>query len=108
MTLIMNADFMSRLAWEQMRLRLSAQIRALRESRGWTRSQLAKLAAIQMRDVWRLENGYLKHITIKTLHRLAFAFDVAFDIRFMSLADSLRQIGRPVELPAAFHEGKEV
>lgn len=104
MTLIMNADYMNRLAAERMRLRLSNQVRALRVGRGWTLGEVAKRANVQLRDVWRVESGYLKHITIKTLHRLACAFGVAFDIRFMSLADSLRQIGRPVDVPSSFEQ----
>ncbi len=89
MTLILNAEFMSSLAYEQMRLRLSHQLRQLRVSHGWTRSQLAKRAHISMRDVWRVENGYLKHITIKTLTRLARALDLWLDIRFVSLLDAI-------------------
>lgn len=104
MILILNADFMRRLAWEQMRLRLSHQVRGLRESRGWTQGDLAKRASLALRDVWRLENGHMKHITIKTLTQISHALDVACDIRFVSLMDSLKQIGQPIELPASFQE----
>ncbi len=106
MNLIMNTEFMSRLAWEQMCLRLSAQFRGLRASHGLTWGELAKRAGVQLRDVWRLENGYLKHITTNMLTRLAKVFDVAVDVRFVSLSDSLRQIGQPVDVPETFDQSQ--
>lgn len=101
---ILNVDFMHRLAWEQMCLRLSQQVRGLRGARGWTQSQLAKRAKLSLRDVWRLENGYLKHVTIKMLTMVSHALDVVCNIRFLGLVDSLKEINQPVELPAGFHE----
>lgn len=58
------------------------QLRALRASRKWTQVELGAEAAMPQTVISRIENGNAASLSIKTLLKLASAFDVALVIRF--------------------------
>ncbi len=61
---------------------LSFQIRALRQSRGWSQEELAERVNMAQETVSRLENLSYGKYTLSTLKRLASAYDVALVVRF--------------------------
>jgi len=64
------------------------QIRAMRESRGWTQKQLASLAGMAQGRISLLESPkYESAVTVKTLVKLADAFDVALVVRFAPFSE---------------------
>lgn len=58
------------------------QLRALRASRKWTQAELGSEANMPQTVISRIENGNAASLSIKTLLKLASAFDVALVIRF--------------------------
>lgn len=59
------------------------QIRAMRERRGWTQRELAEHANMAQARISVLENpSYEGAVNVKTLVKLAAAFDVALVVRF--------------------------
>jgi transcriptional regulator with XRE-family HTH domain len=59
------------------------QIRALRESREMTQTELAKAAGMTQNNLSRLESPeYGKH-SVSSLKKIAHAFDVAIEVRFV-------------------------
>jgi len=59
------------------------QLRAIRERRGWTQEKLAEKIGTTQNTISRLENPKTSKPTIKTLLRLANAFDVGLLVRFV-------------------------
>jgi len=58
---------------------LSQKVKALRERRGWSQSDLARATGIPQPTIWRLENGNIEHPKADTLIALADAFKVPID-----------------------------
>jgi transcriptional regulator with XRE-family HTH domain len=58
------------------------QIRAMRESRGWTQAQLAEAAEMAQPRIAVLEDPNYGRL-VNTLKRIASAFDVALIVRFV-------------------------
>jgi transcriptional regulator with XRE-family HTH domain len=58
------------------------QIRALRESRGWTQRDLGERTGMAQERISQLEDPDYGRVTLKTLLRLADAFDVSLAVRF--------------------------
>lgn len=69
--------------------RISTQIYQLRIQRGWTQQQLSELSGIAQERISLLESGDFSSITMKTLKKLASAFDVAISIKFESFAEMI-------------------
>jgi len=68
------------------------QLRALRSQRGWTQSDLAKSAGdIPQSAVARYESEEYGNWSTNTLLKLAKAFDVALEIRFVSWPHFIRE-----------------
>lgn len=66
-----------------LRTSIAAQIKAMRESRGWTQQELAKRMGTTQAQVSMLEKPSPRHPpTINTLLRVAAVFDVALLVRF--------------------------
>lgn len=64
------------------------QIRAMRSRRGWTQKQLAKQAGMTQARISVLENpNYEGAVNVKTLVKLAEAFDVALVVRFAPFSE---------------------
>lgn len=65
------------------------QIRALREQKGreWTQKELGIRAGMAQETISRIEDPNYGKLTLKTLKRLASAFDVALMVRFVSFGE---------------------
>src|SRR6185437_12000514 len=95
---------------ENIRTGLAFQIRALREKHRLSQAQLGEKAGMPQNAVSRLEDPDYGRFTIKTLVRLAAAFDVGLSVKFVSfraLLDSLEDL-RPETLAVpSFREEEE-
>jgi transcriptional regulator with XRE-family HTH domain len=67
----------------QIRISLPMQCRALRESREWTQPQLAEAAGMSQPRISEIERPGERRLNLETLLRLASAFDVALQVRFV-------------------------
>jgi transcriptional regulator with XRE-family HTH domain len=72
--------------------RIAAQIRALRDARGWNYKQLAELINKKVSWVYRLEDPNATPPTIPTLLQVAAAFDIGLDVRFRSFSELLEDV----------------
>jgi transcriptional regulator with XRE-family HTH domain len=66
---------------------LAEQIREMRLRRGWTQADLANASGKVQETISQLENPNYGSYTIKTLQRLAEAFDVALIVRFAPFSE---------------------
>lgn len=71
---------------------LAAQIKLLREQQGLTQSQLAERARMKQERISALENVDYNSWTVKTLRKLAKAFDVGLEVRFVPFSSLIMQI----------------
>jgi len=75
---------------EHLRRSLPAQIRRLREHRGWSQEQLGmKCGGKKQEWISRLESPSYGKFTLGTLLRLANAFDVGLTARFLPFSELL-------------------
>lgn len=58
---------------------LAQKVKALRERRSWSQSDLARVTGIPQPTIWRLENGSIEHPKADTLVSLANTFKVPID-----------------------------
>lgn len=63
------------------------QIYALREQRKWTQKELGTYTGMAQETISRLEDPNYSKLTLKTLKRLASAFDVALMVRFVPFSE---------------------
>lgn len=68
------------------RLTLALQCRMMRAQRGWTRRELASRAGLTLGTICRVEFGLFMG-NLKTLTKIASAFDVALVARFGAWSD---------------------
>lgn len=68
---------------------LAAQIRALREMRGLTQAELAELAGMKQERICTLENVEYDAWTVKTLRKLAEAFDTGLQVSFVPFSQAI-------------------
>lgn len=68
---------------EHVKTSLPFQIRALREQRGWSQSDLGEKTGMRQNAISRLEKPDYGSLSVNTLIRLASAFDVALLIKFV-------------------------
>lgn len=71
---------------------LAEQIREMRDDRGWTQSELAQASNKVQETISQLENPNYGSYTIKTLERLAAAFDVALFVRFGPFSELVNRL----------------
>jgi transcriptional regulator with XRE-family HTH domain len=71
----------------QIRMTLPLQIRELRKSREWTQPELAERARMAQPRISELEKPGERRLTIETLLRLASAFDVGLQVRFVPISE---------------------
>lgn len=74
----------------QMSIPLAFQILALREQRGWTQKQLAEKAGMLQPRINALERPSGSEPNLRTLKRLASAFDVALIVRFAPYSELIK------------------
>ncbi len=67
----------------QIRISIPFQIRGLRKSRGWNQEFLANEARMAQPRISEMEKPGERRLTIETLLRIASAFDVALQVRFV-------------------------
>ena len=58
---------------------LSKRLKELRKERNWTQQKLAEKAGLSFNAVTKIEQGVAEHPTLKTLLKLADAFDIGLD-----------------------------
>ena len=69
---------------------IAAQIQTMREERGWTQRELAKATGMKQSRISVLEDPSNTSLSVNTLRRIAEAFDVALDVRFVSFSSLLK------------------
>lgn len=79
-------------AEESLNLSIATQIKVLREQRGMTQETLAEEAGMMQSMISRYENVDYSSWSIKTLRRLARAFDVDLDVRFRSFREMVESV----------------
>ncbi|MCL5958538.1 MAG: helix-turn-helix domain-containing protein [Chloroflexi bacterium] len=72
---------------EKIRTAIAFQIRAMREDRGWTQSDLGARTGMAQETISQLEDPDNGRLTLRTLKRVASAFDVALIVRFAPFSD---------------------
>lgn len=68
---------------------ISAQIRVLRQQRGWNQKELAEKIGTTQGVVSRLEDASYGRYSIKTLLDLSSIFDISLFVRFMPFSQSI-------------------
>jgi transcriptional regulator with XRE-family HTH domain len=71
---------------------IAAQIKALREQRGLTQTQLAELAGMKQERICALESVDYGAWTVKTLRKLAKAFDTDLRVSFAPFSEGIMEI----------------
>lgn len=71
---------------------IAAQIRVLREQRGWTQAELAERSGMKQSRISALEDVNYDAWTVKTLRKLAEAFDVHVDVRFVPFTKAILDV----------------
>jgi transcriptional regulator with XRE-family HTH domain len=84
-------------------------MRALREQHKWSQGELGKKMDPPMLQeaVWRIENPNRANLTISTLLRVAAAFDVALEVKFVpfsAIADSAASMSAENQLILSFED----
>ncbi len=84
-----DSDFRHEYTDQFLQIRIASQIKALREQRGWTQQSLAERAEMKQSRVSAMENVNYSSWNVRTLRRLARAFDVALNVEFKSFGARL-------------------
>lgn len=96
---------------------IALQIKTLRQQRGWSQAELARRSGLKQSRISAMEQADYSSWNLRTLQRLAAAFDLAFVAGFESfgrMLDSMTSISRAsLERPSfgedpAFREAAEV
>lgn len=61
---------------ENANMRIAAQVRAIRQQRGWSQNELATRAGMAQERISKIESGDFQSLTLKTLRAIAKAFDI--------------------------------
>ena len=69
-----------------MRYFLALQVKAMRESRGWSLSELAEKADLKISDIAKMENPKGGNLSLDKIKQVAKACDVALLVRFTRFA----------------------
>lgn len=77
---------------EHVNMALAAQIKVLRESRKLTQTELAELAGMKQERISALEDVDYESWTIKTLRKLARAFDVHLSVSFSPFSKGILDV----------------
>lgn len=58
---------------------LANRLKQLRKEKGWSQQKLAENTGLSFNAVTKIEQGLAKHPTLKTLLKLAEAFEISLD-----------------------------
>lgn len=86
--------------------KIATQIKVLREQRGWTQQQLADAAGMRQSRIATMEDVNYSSWSIRTLRRVAAAFDVWLDVEFKECGavwTELRDLSRESLQRRSFH-----
>lgn len=72
---------------------IATQIKVLREQRGLTQGELAELTSMKQERISVLENVDYGTWNVKTLRRLAEAFDVVLKVSFETFGQAIEEVG---------------
>ncbi len=75
----------------QLSIEVPFQIRALRTSRGWTQAQLAERTGIPQARISHVEQPGRDPLSLRTLYRIASAFDVGLLVQFVSFSELVQR-----------------
>ena len=75
----------------QLSIEVPFQIRALRKARGWTQAQLAERCDIPQARISHIEQPGRDPLSLRTLYRLASAFDVGLLVQFVPFSELVRR-----------------
>jgi transcriptional regulator with XRE-family HTH domain len=70
---------------------IALQIKALRLQRGWSQETLAEKAGMKQSRISAMEQASYTGWSLRTLRRLAKAFDLALEVRFESFGTLLNE-----------------
>lgn len=84
-----DAEYAHAYLEENSNMRIAAQIRALRLHNGWSQDQLGNFSHMRQERVSKIESADFESLSLKTLRRLAQAFDVHLSIKFESIHDAV-------------------
>ncbi len=73
---------------------IAAQIKALREQRGWTQKQLAEASGMKQERICALEDVDYDAWTIKVLRRIAKAFDLTVKVSFEKFSSGILDVSK--------------
>jgi transcriptional regulator with XRE-family HTH domain len=77
---------------EFLNIYIATQIKVLREQRGWTQKQLAERVGMKQERISLLENANYEAWSIKTLKKLAGAFDLVLSVSFEEFGNRIKLI----------------
>jgi len=87
-----SREYRHAFADEAIRSRLTTQMKAMREQRGWDYKQFAQALKKKVSWAYRLEDPNAALPTLPTLLEAAEAFDVVLDVRFRSFSEFLDDV----------------
>lgn len=58
---------------------VAKRLKELRKERNWTQQKLAEKAGLSFNAITKIEQGAAKHPTLRTLLKLADAFEISLD-----------------------------
>ena len=90
-----NKNFRESFVASHLSSNIANQIATMREDCGWTQEQLAAASGMKQSRISALEDPSLKSVTLRTLKRIAGAFDVAVVVRFVRYSDVARWAADP-------------
>lgn len=82
-----NREYREAFVEESINVGLASQIRMLQHDRGWTQQDLGERTGMAQESIARLESTDYGRYSIRTLKRLAGAFDVALVVRFAPFSE---------------------
>ena len=84
---VQDEEYRHEFVSEHVTVGLAFQINLLRQARGWTQEELASRCEMAQESISRLEDPNYGRYALKTLKRLAKAFDVGLLVRFVSFGE---------------------
>ena len=88
----LDKDYADAYTEEFLNLYIATQIKVLREQRNMTQAQLAELSGMKQERICVLENANYESWSIKTLRKVARAFDVTLRVSFETFSHTIAEI----------------